>query len=59
MSNETFSPAQQALIEVWDRHTAAEFVDKGLDADRLPALGSGQTRRFLDPNAGANRPIAL
>lgn len=32
MSNETFSPAQQALIEVWDRHTAAEFVDKDADA---------------------------
>ena len=32
MSNETFSPAQQALIDVWDRHTAAEFVDKDADA---------------------------
>ena len=32
MSNEAFSPAQQALIDVWNRHTAAEFEDKDADA---------------------------
>ncbi|MCZ6637582.1 MAG: nuclear transport factor 2 family protein [Alphaproteobacteria bacterium] len=32
MSNQAYSPAQQALIEVWDRHTAAEFLDKDADA---------------------------
>ena len=32
MSNEAFSPAQQALIDAWNRHTAAEFKDKDADA---------------------------
>ncbi len=32
MSIEVFSPAQQALIDVWNRHTAAEFEDKDADA---------------------------
>ncbi len=29
---EPFSPAQQALIDVWDAHTTAEFVHKDADA---------------------------
>ena len=33
MSNEAFSLAQQALIDVWTRHTAAEFEDKDADAE--------------------------
>jgi carboxymethylenebutenolidase len=28
----TFSPAEQALIDVWNRHTAAEFAEKDADA---------------------------
>ena len=32
MSKQAFSPAEQALIDVWNRHTAAEFEDKDADA---------------------------
>lgn len=32
MTDETFTPAQQALIDVWMRHAAAEFEDKDADA---------------------------
>ena len=32
MPSLAFSPAEQALIDVWERHTAAEFEDKHADA---------------------------
>jgi carboxymethylenebutenolidase len=42
----------------WDH--ASVLIQLGvLAADRLPALGSEQTQRLLDPNADANRLMAL
>ena len=32
MGNDAYSPDQQILIDVWDQHTAAEFIDKDADA---------------------------
>ena len=43
MSNEVYSPEQQALIDVWDRHTAAEFLDK----DALEMLRSAKSRKVI------------
>jgi carboxymethylenebutenolidase len=31
-NDRSFSPAERALIDVWERHTAAEFVNKDADA---------------------------
>ena len=32
MNEQTFTREQQAMIDMWDRHTAAEFKDKSIDA---------------------------
>lgn len=32
MGNPALSPAQQAMVDMWDRHMAAEFADKSIDA---------------------------
>ena len=32
MENETRTPEQQRMVEMWDRHTAAEFQDQSLEA---------------------------
>ena len=32
MSSSSLTPKQQAMVEMWDRHTAAEFEDKNIQA---------------------------
>ena len=32
MASQTLTPRQQAMVEMWDRHTAAEFQSRSIDA---------------------------
>jgi carboxymethylenebutenolidase len=32
MNGRDLTPEQQAMVEVWERHTAAEFTEKSIDA---------------------------
>ena len=32
MHNRNLTPKQQAMVEVWERHIAAEFENKSIDA---------------------------
>ena len=32
MNSPNLTPEQQAMVEMWDRHTAAEFEDKNIQA---------------------------
>ena len=61
MNSKILTPEQQAMVEVWDRHMAAEFQEKNIDAtmatmsadpfvNHVPVMtggvGSSQVRHF-------------
>jgi hypothetical protein len=50
MATDEYSPEQHAMIEVWERHTAAEFEQGGRVVDR-----SAPANRLIDrlENAGS------
>ncbi|HLX27432.1 MAG TPA: hypothetical protein VKV24_02960 [Casimicrobiaceae bacterium] len=42
-----FTAPEQALIDVWQAHTAAEFEQRNADLDNLPVLDADQAQRLL------------
>ncbi len=53
-----FSPSQQALIDIWDKHTASEFVDKDADA-AIATMTENPVLIHVPVNTGATGREAL
>jgi carboxymethylenebutenolidase len=57
MPEDDLSPTQRAMVETWERHTAAEFATRNIDATMATMTAEPVVNHPLSRTVGTNRIV--